>query len=145
MDVVQGLAFEHEALVRGVVRHKAREIGDFGILDRKVRRQLAIERGDAFARRPQLAMLPRGVLQRRLDRMATPQPHMPVRRSAGATSALHPSRASAQRFSVAAFRHAGFPASAAISCGSSALMRSAMAENACAQLTGFNLPSAPRT
>src|SRR5690606_17075737 len=72
----------------------------------------AVERGDAFARRPQLAMTARRVLERRLDRVAAPQPGVPVRSAPGPATTLHPPGSPAQVLLVL-FRHGGTPLPAA--------------------------------
>ena len=96
-QVRQGLAIEHEALVRRIARYHPGKVGHVGPFHRKIGRKFAIERGHALAGRPQLAVLAFGIHQRRFHGMASPQPHGPGRAPARAAPALHPPRPSAQR------------------------------------------------
>ena len=52
VQLIERLALEHQALMRRVACDQAREVGNLGEFEREVRRQLAVERGKAFARRP---------------------------------------------------------------------------------------------
>ena len=94
--VLQGRAFEHQPLMRRILGDQPRQIGDIGIFDREALGQFAIEAGDAFASRPQLAVLALGVLERRLDRVTAPQAHLSGAGLARPAPALHPPRASPQ-------------------------------------------------
>jgi hypothetical protein len=106
VHLVERQAFEHQPLVRRVARDESGEVGAVGVLERKVGRQFAVERGEALARGPQLAVAARGIVQRRFDRVAAPQPDGALRRAAGAASALHASGASAQVSFVVSLGHA---------------------------------------
>ena len=105
VDVLERLAVEHQALMGRVARDQAGEVGGVGVLDREIRGQLAVERGDAFARGPQLAVPALGILQGRLDRMAAPQADVSLRPAAGAATTLHPPRAPAQVLSFVLAGH----------------------------------------
>jgi hypothetical protein len=59
--------------------------------------QLAVERGDRLARRPQPPVVARRVAQRGLDGMVPPQPDRAAGRPAAAPPALHPAGPSAPR------------------------------------------------
>src|SRR5690606_17151276 len=58
-------------------------------LEREVRGQLAVERGDALPRCPQLAVCPVGIAQRRFHRVPAPQPNLPLTRTTGAAPPAH--------------------------------------------------------
>jgi hypothetical protein len=96
VHVFQRVAFQHQPLVRRVARDQPGKIGGRCPLDREIGRQFAVERSNALARRPQLAMIAFGVEQRGFHRMAAPQPHRAGAGPARPASALHSSGASAQ-------------------------------------------------
>ena len=97
VNVGQHVAIEHEALMRRVAGDQPGEVGGRGPFHRKIGRKLAVERIDALARRPQLAVIALRIVQRRFDSMAAPQPHRAAARPAAAAPALHPACATAQR------------------------------------------------
>jgi hypothetical protein len=102
-DILQRIAFQHQPLMRRIARDQPAKVGGLGIFDREILGQFTIERGDPFAGCPQLAVLTLGVLERRLDRVAAPQPDCAGARPARAASALHPPGATAHRLALAAF------------------------------------------
>ena len=112
--VLQRRAFEHQPLMRRIARDQPGEIVRIGILDGKIRRQFAVEGIDALTRRPQLAVLALGVLERRFDRVPPPQAYLSGAGAPAAASALHPPGAPAHRPFLFALGHGARPASAAI-------------------------------
>ena len=78
------------------------QIGGLRVFHRKIGRQFAIERGHAFARRPQFPVSTLRVHQRGFDGVAPPQAHCASACPDRSAATLHPPRAAAKWFVLAA-------------------------------------------
>ena len=80
--------------MRGVAGDEAGQILRFGPFDRKIGRQIAGQRFDTLACRPQLAMMALRIHQRGFDGVPAPQADRAGAGPAAAAPALHPAGAS---------------------------------------------------